>query len=193
MTSMAIDPLACAAFLVVAFALAGCAQAVWLGAPTSRRLAIPVDGGWTFRDRRLLGDNKTLRGFVVMVPATGIAFLIVSFVATRTVPGLWPLTPVEYGGLGALAGAGFMIGELPNSFLKRQLGIPPGAAAEGPVARRVFFVVDRLDSIAGVLAALALAVPVPFATAAYALIVGSVVHGGFSLVTFRLGGKARAA
>jgi hypothetical protein len=44
-----------------------------------------------------------------------------------------------------------------------------------------------------VLAALALAVPVPFATAAYALIVGSVVHGGFSVVTFRLGGKARAA
>ena len=57
----------------------------------------------------------------------------------------------------------------------------------------MFFLADRLDSAAGVLAALALAVPVPLALAAHVLIVGSVVHGAFSVLTFRLGGKARAA
>ena len=118
-----------------------------LASPTSRRLAMPVDGGRTFRDRRLLGDNKTLRGFVVMVPATGLAFLLrVTASRSRTVPGLWPLTPLEYGGLGVLAGAGFMAGELPNSFLKRQLGIPPGAPADRRQSRAVSFS-SSIDSI----------------------------------------------
>jgi CDP-2,3-bis-(O-geranylgeranyl)-sn-glycerol synthase len=190
---MELDPLRCAAFLVVAFALAGCAQAVWLGTPASRRLAIPVDGGWTFRERRLFGDNKTVRGFVVMLPATGLTFFLLSRITAGAVPGLWPLTGLEYAGLGVLAGAGFMTGELPNSFLKRRLGIAPGSPAAGPVTRPLFFLADRLDSTAGVLAALTLAVPVPLATAAYVLIAGSVVHSGFSVLTFRLGGKARAA
>ena len=128
-----------------------------------------------------------------MVPATGLAFLFLSGITSGVVPGLWPLTPLEYAGLGVLAGAGFMAGELPNSFLKRRLGIEPGSPATGPVTRPLFIVADRLDSTAGVLVAMALVVPVPLATAASALIVGSVVHGGFSVLTFRLGGKARAA
>lgn len=193
MRSDGLDPLGCALFLVAAFVLSGGAQALWLGSAISRRCAWPLDGGRTFRRQRLLGDNKTLRGLVVMVPATGTAFLLLSLVASNRLPGLWALTPVEYAALGMLAGASCMAGELPNSFIKRQLGIPPGCAATGTVMRPVFFVLDRLDSTLGVLVALSIAVPLPPATVAYVLLLGVTLHGALSVMTFRLGGKARLA
>ena len=193
MSAQALDPRDCALFLIVAFALSGCAQATWLASRASWRVAWPVDGGRTFRGRRLFGDNKTVRGFVVMPLATGLAFLSVWLLAGNSSAGLWALTAPQYGGLGVLAGTGFMLGELPNSFIKRQLGITPGAPADGRVLRPLFFLIDRLDSAAGVLVALALVVTVPPATVAYVLVAGSVVHGAFSVLTFRLGGKARAA
>jgi CDP-2,3-bis-(O-geranylgeranyl)-sn-glycerol synthase len=191
-STSSLDPLACALFLVGAFTLAGTAQAFWLASDASRRWAWPLDGGRTFRGRRLLGDNKTARGFIVMVPATGLAFLVLALAGSGS-PGLWTLKPIEYLGLGLLAGTGCMLGELPNSFVKRQLRIPPGFPAEGPVSRLLFFVVDRLDSTLGVLAALMTAVPVPPATIVYVLLVGAVLHGALSVVTFHLGGKARPA
>jgi hypothetical protein len=189
----ALDPRDCALFLIIAFALAGCAQAAWLGSAASRRFMCPVDGGLTFRGRRVFGDNKTVRGFIVMPLATAVAFLVVFLLARDAGAGLWALTAPQYGALGLLAGTGFMLGELPNSFLKRRLGIAPGAPAGGPVLRPLFFAIDRLDSAAGVLAALAFVVTIPPATVAYVLAAGSVVHGAFSVLTFRLGGKARAA
>jgi hypothetical protein len=187
-----LDPRACALFLLAAFALAGAAQAMWLSSAASRHWARPLDGGCTVRGRRLFGDNKTARGFVVMVPATGLAFLVLALAGFHRT-GAWPLTPWQYLGLGLLAGAGCMLGELPNSFIKRQLRIPPGSPAAGPVARPLFCVVDRLDSTLGVLVSMMLAVPVPAATVVYIVLIGVALHGALSVVTFRLGGKARPA
>ena len=193
MTGAGLDPFACAMFLVTSFAIAGCGQATWLGSAASRRYGWPLDGGLRFRGRRLLGANKTVRGFLVMPLATGLAFFLVAMATASRVPGLWPLRPHEYAALGLLAGVGFMAGELPNSFVKRQLDIAPGAAANGPFRRPAFFLVDRMDSALGALAALALAVSIPSLTILYVLTVGPVLHGMFSVVTFRLGGKERAA
>ena len=192
MSTQSLDPLACGLFLVAAFVLAGSAQTLWLASEASRRWSWPLDGGRMFRGRRLLGDNKTARGFVVMVPVTGLAFMVLALAVSGT-PGLWPLTAAQYLGLGMLAGAGCMLGELPNSFIKRQLRIPPGSRAAGPVTGPLFSVVDRLDSTLGALTTLMLAVPVPPATLVSVLLVGVVLHGALSVVTFRLGGKARAA
>lgn len=94
----------------------------------------PLDGGATLRGRRVLGDNKTWRGALVMV--TGI-------VAAAALLSLWPWywrhlpAGIRDAGpwvFGSLLGVGTVLGELPNSFLKRQLGIAPG---------------DRRDSRAG--------------------------------------------
>ena len=112
-------------------------QAAWLASAASRRSAGRSMEDCTFRGRPLFGDNKTARGFVVMVPATGLAFFMLAL-ARSGHPGLWPLTPWQYLALGILAGAGCMLGELPNSFVKRQLGVAPGSPAAGAVARPVF-------------------------------------------------------
>jgi hypothetical protein len=191
-----LDALSCALFLIAGFALAGVCHSAWLAMPGSQQFAVPLDRGRTLRGRRLLGDNKTLRGFMVMVPATGVAFALLASVL-RILPvglkGLWPLSPVGYALLGCWAAMGFMAGELPNSFIKRQLDIPPGAAALGRLQGPLFFVVDRVDSIFGVMLALIVAVPVPWRTWLFVALIGPALHGLFSVALFRLGVKARPA
>lgn len=189
-----LDPTACALFLLAAFTIAGVAQTAWFAAPASRRFARPLDGGRMLRGRRIFGANKTMRGFVVMVPAAGAAFALL---AAATGPparvGLWPLSPVGYALLGAWAGFGFMVGELPNSFVKRQLDVAPGHGSPNRLSNAVQFSVDRLDSGLGMLAAVSLVVPTPSLVWLYVLLAGWAIHWSFSLVLFRLGLKQRAA
>lgn len=187
-----VDGIACGLFLLAAFTLAGAAQTTWFASRRSRAFDRPLDGGLTFRGRRLFGANKTLRGLVVMVPAAAAAFALLGQ-ATPVASGLWDLSPAAYAALGALAGAGFMIGELPNSFVKRQLDIAPGGAPLSTAGTIVQFAIDRLDSGLGMLIAVSVAVPVPWSAWAVVLIVGPFIHWSFSLVMFRLGLKARAA
>ena len=193
---MTVSPIACGVFLLVALTLAGCAQTAWFTTSWSRAIALPLDGGLTWRGRRLFGANKTLRGFVVMVPATALAFAGLTTTLGGGQPetaGLWMLSVRQYAWLGAWAGLGFMAGELPNSFLKRQLGIEPGEAVTRPVAQAIQFAGDRLDSGIGMLTVVSLVVPTPWTTWAMVLIVGPFIHWAFSAAMFGLGIKARAA
>jgi CDP-2,3-bis-(O-geranylgeranyl)-sn-glycerol synthase len=188
------DPLACSAFLIAAFVIAGIAQTAWFSSPRSRAFAAPLDGGLTVRGRRLLGDHKTLRGLVVIVPSTAGAFAALSVLAgDARAHLLWALSPTQYAALGAWAALGFMAGELPNSFVKRQLGIAPGEGARSPAGAVVQFVVDRVDSGIGMLAAMSVAVPTPALTWALVLLAGAPLHWGFSALMCQLGLKARPA
>ena len=192
MGSVRPDSIACGLFLLAAFTLAGAAQTAWFATPLSRRFAQPLDGGRCLRGRRIFGAHKTARGFVVMVPATSIAFALLGTLAPPSF-GVWQLTPLAYAAVGALAGFGFMAGELPNSFIKRQLDIPPGAAPLRPAAAALQFTTDRLDSGIGMLLVVSLLLPTSWITWAVVLGTGPVIHWSFSVVMFRLGLKARPA
>ena len=192
----ALEPLYCALFILLAFILSGAAQSWWFKSPLSARFAVPLDGGRTFRGRRLFGENKTWKGFVVMVPATTLAFAFLGALAGAlpTVGArLWPLTPLQYAGVGAFTALGFMLGELPNSFIKRQLDIAPGGAPASAGARWLGFIVDRLDSVVGGLFFLSLLVPMDWQTWLWALGLGPVVHWLFSVVLYLIGVKSRPA
>ena len=189
-----VEPRAAALFLLATFVIAGCVQVAWLASPWSRRFAVPLDRGRTFRGRRIFGANKTWRGLIVMIPATGLAFALVALaVSSPASEGLWDLTPLQYGVLGVWCGLGFMLGELPNSFVKRQLDIAPGARASRPTAAFWQFAADRADSGIGMLTALSVAVPTPWQTWALVLVAGWAVHWSFSLVLFCLRVKPRPA
>ena len=190
--AMTIDPIACGVFLLLAFTLAGAAQTAWFASPASHAFALPLDGGMRFRGRRLFGANKTIRGFVMMVPAAAAAFALLGATVAADV-GVWDLSLSSFATVGAVAGFGFMAGELPNSFIKRQLDIAPGTAPRRVAAGVLQFGADRLDSGIGMLAAVSLLVPTPWQTWAVVLIVGPVIHWSFSVLMFRLGLKARPA
>jgi len=188
------NPWFCAACLMVAFVFAGALQSAWLYSQTAKRFGQPIDGGRLFRGQRIFGDNKTWRGFVVMVPATGFAFLLLGLLSHRESPAsLWPIALWQYALLGCWAGFGFMIAELPNSFLKRQLNVEPGQTPKQSWAKGLCFLLDQIDSVVGALLAVALFVPVPIATWILLLVSGTVVHWLFNVVLFLTGAKKRAA
>jgi CDP-2,3-bis-(O-geranylgeranyl)-sn-glycerol synthase len=194
MGDLTVSAPACAWFLLGAFVLAGMAQTAWFAAPLSRRFSRPIDGGATFGGTRVFGDHKTLRGFVVMVPAAAVSFAaLAAAIGNPAQAGLWPLTVAGYAGLGACAGFGFMAGELPNSFVKRQLGIRPGECPHNRLAAAAQFLADRIDSGLGMLLAVSAIVATPAVTWLLVLSVGPSIHWAFSVLMFHLGLKARPA
>jgi CDP-2,3-bis-(O-geranylgeranyl)-sn-glycerol synthase len=81
-----------------------------------RRWARPLDGGVVLPDGHpLLGPSKTIRGIVVAIVAT---------TAAAPLLGVAP-------GIGALAAAAAMAGDLLSSFVKRRLARPPSSQALG--------------------------------------------------------------
>jgi hypothetical protein len=154
------------------------------------RLKVPIDLGRTWRGRPIFGDHKTWRGAVIMVAGSAVGMALQSYVRAPA------LEFFDYGRVnvwlcGALLGLGFVLAELPNSFLKRRWGVPPGRQAEG-VKYWVFTLLDQLDSVLGCLLALALVWTPPWVVIATAVVLCSLVHIAFNLMFVWLGLKVRA-
>jgi CDP-2,3-bis-(O-geranylgeranyl)-sn-glycerol synthase len=145
-------------------------------------LARPLDRGATLRGRRLFGENKTWRGIACVGLGTALGFLgLASALGTGGGPHPHAL-PTGYRAflLGLAVGVAAMLGELPNSALKRQLDIDPGAQALG-LRGVVFHVLDQVDVVAGAWLVLGwFVVPRP------TLVLGSLlfVYLGHQLVSF---------
>jgi CDP-2,3-bis-(O-geranylgeranyl)-sn-glycerol synthase len=86
-----------------------------------------------------------------------------------------------------------MAGELPNSFIKRQLGIRPGECPPSRAAATAQFVADRIDSGLGMLLAVSAIVRTPAMTWLLVLAIGPSIHWAFSVLMFHLGLKTRPA
>jgi CDP-2,3-bis-(O-geranylgeranyl)-sn-glycerol synthase len=86
----------------------------------------------------------------------------------------------------------FMLAEQPNSFIKRQMGIAPGQAPAQSWLRIPVLVLDRYDSVLGVLIVSSLLVHISIATWLWVLLLGPVFHAVFSIIMHVLGIKARA-
>ena len=98
------------------------------------KLIIPIH-------EQLFGKNKTFRGFIVLI------------VFTAFFTGLCSLLVEDYSiirglGIGALLGFTYAFFELPNSFLKRRLGIKAGGKANRN--KLLITILDKMDSTFGV-------------------------------------------
>jgi hypothetical protein len=143
----------------------------------------PIDGGSS-----LFGDNKTWRGAIVM--STGVVALTL---ALSGWPAYWDELPEELRSagplaVGALIGAGTVLGELPNSFLKRRLGIAPGARRRSPLGL-VLTIFDQADFVPAIVLLLApiWVMPLGVALAGFAIVV--VVHLAINLVGYAIGAR----
>jgi CDP-archaeol synthase len=155
----------------------------------------PLDCGLTLRGRRLLGDNKTARGAATMIVAT-IGFVAVEAALARHTGWARGLSLVDFDRVspvlwGAVLGGGYVVGELPNSFVKRRLDIAPGAAARGGLAA-LFWFLDQVDSLIGVLALMPVVWAPPVAVIVLLTGVTLCVHPAMALVMVALGLKQRA-
>lgn len=123
----------------------------------------PLDLHKSFRGKRLFGDNKTWRGLLM-----ACAGCLLGVYLLRLLERYWPTFGQEYAffsyeqvhllWLGLAFGVGMTLGELPNSFLKRQADIKPGTQAKG--FKGFFFIfLDQVDLLLGVWCLVPLVVP----------------------------------
>ena len=116
----------------------------------------PIDGGKTLNNKRILGDNKTWIGFISMIVISSIVHVIwgeiVRILECSHKSDYYKVKEnrIQYNLiLGFLNGFIYVASELPNSFLKRRIGIESGKRASG-IKGLIFFIIDQIDSIVGI-------------------------------------------
>lgn len=149
-------------------------------------LKLPLDRGVSFRGARLFGDNKTLRGALIYVVVSGLA--VIPQGAFR-VPSLelfdYSKTYLPYAiDVGLLLGLGWVLGELPNSFLKRRQGVPPGESGRWWNA-----VLDQVDSLFGSLLCLLPVFVAPWHVWVLVLVICTGLHVAFNALFVLIGIK----
>jgi hypothetical protein len=150
----------------------------------------PLDGGATFRGRRVFGDNKTWRGVAgAWVGCVAIVAIQKYVIADRA----GDLAVIDYASVSALAlgtafAAGAVVGELPNSFVKRQIGIRAGGRPTGPFVP-IFYTWDQIDSLFAIWPLLLFWVRPTAALLVASFVVVFVVHQIVSLGGFLIGAR----
>ncbi|HVF69879.1 MAG TPA: CDP-archaeol synthase, partial [Xanthomonadales bacterium] len=113
-------------------------------APFLKKYSYPADFNISLRGKRILGDNKTIRGFIFGVLGA-IAIVYLQIFLYRNIPLLRSILPINYNSIdpiifGALAGFGALFGDSVKSFFKRLVGVAPGKS---------WFPFDQADYIIG--------------------------------------------
>ena len=165
--------------------LAGIMNMVWCKIKVCDFLRKPVDFGKNFTDgRRIFGDNKTFKGFAGMI-VFGAVFTVLWGLVSR--PGTFAAehnyfyrnydNTIPYNVLtGTLIGFAYALFELPNSFMKRRIGITPGKNDINGAKKAFFVFIDQADSIFGCVLVVCLFCPLPVWFYFLYVIVGAGTH-----------------
>ena len=140
------------------------------GAPVIFGGGRPIDLGKTLPDgQRILGDNKTIRGFVGGIIVGTLVGLVCSYIfAINLMPIALP------------ASLGALLGDMVGAFLKRRLHIKPGGALPG---------VDQLDFVVGSMLLVSLFFPISLVVALILLVVTPPIHFLTNVGAYLLGLK----
>jgi hypothetical protein len=164
--------------------LAAILNMIWVNVPALKETLGPMDNGRLLADgKRLLGDNKTWKGFwgmVVFTALTTTAFhsIVIIYPAANNWSLLpfdlyqFPWEPLLYGAIWGLA---YVLAELPNSYIKRRLNIGAGENANG-LKGAFFLIVDQADSVLGCVIVMPLFCDLTLGQAIGMLVLGTIVH-----------------
>jgi hypothetical protein len=108
-------------------------------------LNTPLDFGFKINGKRVFGENKTIKGPIIM----GIFTAVYGYIIFRLIENFQHKhidSPYLFLAL-LIIGVSYSLGELPNSFIKRQLGIIPGSIPTEGLPKYIFRIVDTFDSL----------------------------------------------
>lgn len=140
--------------------------------PVLKRFTQPLDANKTFRNKRIFGSHKTVRGLlaaILMGAIVGLAQLVFYELFS------WPdidSSPINYSSLqavymGAVLGFGAIAGDAIKSFFKRQVDIAPG---------KNWFFFDQSDYIIGAILVSLLFFTLPLSNYLFVLFIGLILH-----------------
>lgn len=164
--------------------LAGVFNMIWCTLPVASGLKKPIDKGKSLADgKRVFGANKTWKGFVGMI-LFGMLFSVIWGLLCRQINYLqthnffyrqYTNTVLYNLATGFFVGFAYVLFELPNSFLKRRLGIKPGRMAKESYAP-IFVFIDQADSLFGVVLVVALFYPMSIGFYFFYVFLGAITH-----------------
>ena len=136
--------------------VSGVANMAWCRSDILKAAKRPLDNGKCFFDgKRIFGDNKTWKGVIGYVVFNAVFCVIWGMICKAASMESLDFFYVNRENtaaynvmIGMLLGLAYSVFELPNSFMKRRLGITPGKTVNG--FYKAFFVfLDQADSIFG--------------------------------------------
>ncbi len=163
--------------------VAGIINSLWCKSKILKKIQVPMDGGKSLKDgKRIFGDNKTWKGFLGYILWNMICMLLWGIACKAFGIEGYNMFYINYAntipfnlGAGALVGFAYALFELPNSFLKRRLGIEPGKSISG--AMKAFFVFfDQADSVFGCVLVVCIFNPMTVWFYFLYVVVGAVTH-----------------
>jgi CDP-archaeol synthase len=164
-------------YLILPLIIAGVAHGLVIKANLFPALAVPLDAGKSYRGRPVFGRNKTWRG--VVLTSTFCMLGVLAQQALYTLSAFRGISLLHYSSFswlsfGLVVGIAYSASELPNSFVKRRLAIPPGVVSQRHTL--VQYVADQADSVLGGTLVLAYFLPGAVGTLVLVFAVGFFVH-----------------
>jgi len=142
---------------------------------------LAVKGNWLKATRIPIwrtgfGENKTWRG-VIFVPSANALFL-------WSISSIFQLHPARPFLLGLILGLSYLLFELPNSFLKRRVGIKAGGHHRDH--KYLFYILDKTDSSFGVTLTYFLVTGITLKMALALFLINSTTHAVIALALLKL-------
>lgn len=139
--------------------------------PYIKSFSYPVDFNKKFRGKRILGDHKTIRGFIFGI-VVGVITVYIQILLFQNFKFLRDIIPIDYNSinpviLGGLEGFGALFGDSFKSFFKRQMGILPGKS---------WFPFDQIDYVLGAIFFTALYIPLSLIQYVTVFVLGFLIH-----------------
>jgi len=122
------------------------------------------------------GENKTWRAVFFVPLANGLCLWTISVVCS--LPPAYPFL------LGYALGLSYLLFELPNSFLKRKVGIKPGSHHHKH--KYLFYLLDKTDSACGVTLTYFVIAGITLKMALALFLINSLTHGVIAFLLLKL-------
>ena len=144
---------------------------------------VPIDMNKNFIDgKRIFGNNKTWKGFFGYIFLNIFCSIILGIICNifnlNSLNYFYMIYPnnIIYNTLfGLLLGLAYALFELPNSFMKRRIGIEPGKTIKG--IKKIFFIfLDQADSIFGIVLVICLFYPLTISQYFLYVLLGAITH-----------------